>query len=511
MPASRSAYPATSNADQGTAIAVQTDGKIVAVGGSEATPGGAHDFAIERFDSNGHLDHSFSGDGLVFTPITVSTPTSQALALAVAIQRDGKIVVAGKAYNGTDYDIAVVRYNANGSLDSTFAGDGIATLGIGAHDDQATAVAVQRDGKIVVGGDFDNGLNYDMSVVRYNANGSLDSTFDGDGIATTTPVLGLFPDYTTAMVIQRDGKIVLAGYALFTNADTILVRFDANGHRDGSFDSDGVRDDDFSGVADGANSLVVLSDGTLLEGGFDGPSMNLAWYGSDGLPIKSTVPTYAGSPINGAAGKVAVQTDGKLVVLASVVSSETVYRLLPDGTSDTSFANGGRFTSTADAARWSGPATGSQDRRRGNRPGQQSPALSRRADREQRRCAVGARWGARDGERVERDGVVGRAREQRVADHLVSGRHVGRGADYDDERFAVTRDLHRARRRAPHVQSSRPERSRLGRVVGTVEHRDHCRALRILDARHRRPRVPVRQRGRVRQPAGPGDRDRAPP
>ena len=339
--------PSNSNADNAAAIAVQTDGKIVAVGGSEATPGGAHDFAIERFTTNGQLDHSFSGDGLVYTPITVSTSTSQALALAVVLQRDGKIVVAGKAYNGTDYDIAVVRYNTNGSLDSTFAGDGIATLGIGAHDDQATTVAVQRDGKIVVGGDFDNGLNYDMSVVRYNANGSLDSTFDGDGIATTTPVLGLFPDYTTAMVIQRDGKIVIAGYALFTNADTILVRFDVNGHRDGSFDSDGVRDDDFSGVADGANSLVVLSDGTLLEGGFDGPSMNPAWYGSDGLPIKSTKPTYAGSPINGSADKVAVQTDGKLVVLASFLSGETVYRLLPDGTSDTSFASGGRFTSTA--------------------------------------------------------------------------------------------------------------------------------------------------------------------
>ena len=340
--------PTATNADEATAIAVQADGKIVAVGPSEVTLNGANDFAIERFDSSGHLDHSFSGDGLVFTPITVSTPTSQAAASAVAVQRDGKIVAAGKAYNGTDYDIAVVRYLSNGALDTTFGVGGIVTLGIGAHDDQATAVAVQSDGRIVVGGDFNNGLNYDMAVLRFNANGSLDSTFDGNGIATTTAVLGAYPDYANAMVIQRDGKIVLAGYTLYANDDTTLVRFDTNGHRDGSFDADGVRDDDFGGGFDGANSLVALSDGTLLEAGFAGSSMNLAWYGADGSPIASIEPTFAGSPINGAANKVAVQTDGKLVVLAYAGLVETVYRLLPNGTSDTSFANGGRFTSTAD-------------------------------------------------------------------------------------------------------------------------------------------------------------------
>ena len=103
----------------------------------------------------------------------------------MAIQSDGKIVVAGDVDNGSNDDFAVARYNADGSLDTTFDGDGKVTTAIGTAEIDAYAVAIQADGKIVVAGDAYNGSDNDFAVVRYNADGSLDTTFDGDGKVTT--------------------------------------------------------------------------------------------------------------------------------------------------------------------------------------------------------------------------------------------------------------------------------------------------------------------------------------
>jgi uncharacterized delta-60 repeat protein len=105
---------------------------------------------------------------------------------SVAVQSDGKLVVAGYSYNGTNYDFAVVRYNANGSLDTTFVGDGRLTTAIGSFHDLGQSVVVQADGKIIVAGYGDFGFGAeDFELVRYNANGTLDTTFDGDGKVKT--------------------------------------------------------------------------------------------------------------------------------------------------------------------------------------------------------------------------------------------------------------------------------------------------------------------------------------
>src|SRR4051794_23755500 len=150
--------------DAATSVAVQTDGKIVVAGSS----GG--NFALARYGADGTLDASFSGDGLVTTDLG-GTDAGQ----DVAIQADGKIVVAGSSGGS----FAVARYTAAGGLDTSFSGDGLQTTDFGAAAG-GTAVAIQADGRIVVGGSSGG----DFALARYDAQGGLDSSFSGDGKQT---------------------------------------------------------------------------------------------------------------------------------------------------------------------------------------------------------------------------------------------------------------------------------------------------------------------------------------
>ena len=131
----------------------------------------------------GDLDTTFAGDGTTGTAIGSGSDLSNFF--GVAIQADGKIVVSGSSSNGSNTDFALVRYNPNGTLDTSFDTDGKATTAVGATDDIGFAVAIQADGKIVVGGSSSNGSDYDFAVVRYMPDGTLDTSFDTDGKVTT--------------------------------------------------------------------------------------------------------------------------------------------------------------------------------------------------------------------------------------------------------------------------------------------------------------------------------------
>ena len=143
------------------------------------------------------MDTTFDGDGKVFTAIGTAVNTN-----AVAIQSDGKIVVAG----GSDGKFALARYNSTGTLDSTFDGDGLVTTTIGTSA-EGVAVAIQSDGKIVVSGGVSAGLAEEFALARYNSDGSLDTTFDGDGIVT----IDLADAFAHDVAIHADGKIVAVG------------------------------------------------------------------------------------------------------------------------------------------------------------------------------------------------------------------------------------------------------------------------------------------------------------
>lgn len=166
--------------DAGYAIAIQADGKVVVAG--TASTGFNIDFALARYNVDGSLDTAFGAGGKVITPIGAGDDTAR----AVAIQADGKIVVAGYAVSGSVSDFALARYSPNGSLDPTFDGDGIVTTRVGGISSAAESLIIQPDKKIVVVGRatglMNNNQNGDLfAVARYNENGSLDSTFDGDG------------------------------------------------------------------------------------------------------------------------------------------------------------------------------------------------------------------------------------------------------------------------------------------------------------------------------------------
>ncbi|MFM9965933.1 MAG: delta-60 repeat domain-containing protein [Planctomycetaceae bacterium] len=127
-------------------VAIQSDGKIVVAG--TTTFDGKDAFTLERFNSDGTLDSSFDEDGKLIT----SFGTSRAVAASMALQADGKIVVVGYAIDGSNYDFALARYNSDGSLDTSFDEDGKLTTDFGTPNDYANSVVIQGDGKIVVAG-----------------------------------------------------------------------------------------------------------------------------------------------------------------------------------------------------------------------------------------------------------------------------------------------------------------------------------------------------------------------
>lgn len=299
--------------ESATDVAVQPDGKIVVPVDTQGTF-----FALARYTSTGSLDGAFDGDGKVTTTINGGND----YASAIALQPDGKIVVAGRTIGGGDADIAVLRYNANGTPDSTFSGDGQLTTNLGSTSDSATAVAIQPDGKIVVGGVTNNGSNFDFAVARYLSDGTPDSTFDGDGKTSTPVVSG--DDLLLDLAIQRDGKVVAGGFARPTGgfADFAIVRYLSNGALDPTFDGDGKLKTDIGGQDDEAHGLALQRDGRIVLSGLasnpgpTGDDFAVARYRSDG----SLDPTFSGDgrtttdfASDESASDVVVQTDGKIV------------------------------------------------------------------------------------------------------------------------------------------------------------------------------------------------------
>ncbi len=262
--------------EQANAVAIQTDGKIVVAGYS--SNGSNNDFAVVRYNTDGSPDATFGGgDGIVTTPVG----SSDDYATAIGIQSDGNIVVAGYSWNGSDYDFAVVRYNTVGNLDTTFDSDGKVTTPVGIGDDQANAVAIQSDGKIVVAGYSWNGSDYDFAVVRYNTGGSLDTTFDSDG-KIITPI-GSGDDQAYAMVIQSDGKIIVAGQSSNgSDNDFAAARYNTDGNLDTTFGgNDGIVVTSLGGD-DYARAVAVQPDNKIVVGGCSDYDFALIRYDSGG-------------------------------------------------------------------------------------------------------------------------------------------------------------------------------------------------------------------------------------
>ncbi len=285
------------------------------------------------------LDPTFGSGGKV-----ISSPngSNSIRGYGMALQSDGKIILVG-GYDSQGPSFIAARYNVDGSLDTTFGTNGWVSVTFGGNLDIAVSVAIQSDGKIVVAG-LANTPNQDAALARLNPNGTLDTTFSGDGKVTVNFVdfQGSYPDYISVVKIANDGKIVFAGGALGSNFSykAIVGRLNPDGSLDTTFDGDGT----LVG-AQGSGSwkdLVVLADGAIvLVSGASSQffsSMSAVKYSNSGASDwsygRSVIPgCYIG--LNG----IAAQPDGKVVVVGKFACKMTAIRLNTNGTEDNTFNN----------------------------------------------------------------------------------------------------------------------------------------------------------------------------
>lgn len=251
-------------------LAILGDGSIIA-GGYRMEMVTAtmfkRNFAVVKCSSEGVLDASFGDGGKVATPFSSDRHAS---GFAMGVQTDGKIVMAGYSYVGTsaNYQVALTRYNGDGTLDETFDDDGMVLVSTGFMLGEAYALQIQLDGKIVVGGIVYEGFDTDFAVMRFNTDGSLDPSFGASGLAQATWGTGE-EEKAYGLALQWDGSIVIAGYkGNGSSRQTALLRFNSDGTPDASFGTDGRVGDDLSPEADGANAVLIQPDGKFLLGGY---------------------------------------------------------------------------------------------------------------------------------------------------------------------------------------------------------------------------------------------------
>jgi uncharacterized delta-60 repeat protein len=357
--------------DGAGAVAVQPDGKLVAAGA--ATINGQVDFALARYNSNGTLDTTFGTGGRVISDLGGIYEGAD----SVALQSDGKIVVAGGSLIGFFDNFALARYKSNGTLDTSFGTGGkvitefandtdrVALGQVSAH---AYSVAVQPNGKIVAAGYANIDGEEDFALVRYNADGTLDATFGAGGKVITDfghLEQGYSYAFANSVAVQPDGKIVVAGEAyinsgLALNRDFALARYNSNGTLDTSFGTGGKVISDFTSN-DAAFSLALQPDGKIVAAGMANVSRGygfaLARYNSDGtLDISFGTGGLATTDFglldqgfsNAYAASLAVQPDGGFVAAGRAYFNGGFHsglaRYKSDGTLDDSFGTGGKVT-----------------------------------------------------------------------------------------------------------------------------------------------------------------------
>lgn len=256
--------------DEAYDVAIQPDGKIVVVGyGDMGFSNNSYESVVYRFNTDGTPDNTFSFDGKVIT--TVSSDVD--LFRKVLLQPDGKIIGIGFAFT-TDLNGTLVRYNADGTLDNTFGTSGkVITDYSNSNTDRLYGGSLQPDGKIITCGHAYIGSDYDFLVARYNADGTLDNAFGNGGFRTID--IGLTDDECFASTIQSDGKILLVGSHLNTaEYEAVCYRMNPDGTPDGNFNASTpfIISDIVAGSSDSYSSVAMQSDGKIIMCGTSIPT-----------------------------------------------------------------------------------------------------------------------------------------------------------------------------------------------------------------------------------------------
>jgi uncharacterized delta-60 repeat protein len=346
----------SSSDDYGYSLAIQSDGKIL-LGGSCGYEDN-WDFCIARFDSNGTLDTSFGTDGKVIQDIGSNDDRGYSL----AIRPNGKILLGGSCYNGSDYDFCIARFDSDGNLDLSFGSSGIVMQPIGSGHDYGQSLAIQPDGKILLGGSCYNGSNIDFCIARFDSDGNLDTTFNyPNGYKIQS--IGSGNDEGFSLAIQPNGKILLGGYCQgVSNADFCIARFNSDGTLDTSFGTGGRVIQPIGSSIDYGYSSAIQPDGKILLGGFcdNGGRWDFC---IARFEINGTLDTSFGTggkviqPIGSShdyGQSLAIQPDGKILLGGSCYNGSNIdfciARFNPDGTLDTSFGSSGKVIQPIDSS-----------------------------------------------------------------------------------------------------------------------------------------------------------------
>ena len=319
----------------------QPDGKLVLAGNAH------HDFAVVRLLTNGETDPGFSIDGVA----TADFFGFQDIANAVVSRPDGKIVIAGSAWKSdVTTDIAAARFNSNGAIDAEFGDGGKMAADLEGRADFAQSMAIAADGDLILAGGTRDASGATRAVlIRLNDDGTLDTAFGTNGVATLE-----FPGGGSSWVndveLQADGKAVITGLVMgASGSDILIARTTADGDLDPGFSEDGVMLVDVEGDNDEGFSIAIQPDSRIVVGGYAGDSAVLVRVGSDGsldagIGAGGIAPADLGG--NSSLMSLALDPDGKIVATGWVSNGDAgpdtiVARFRADGTIDAGFGNEG--------------------------------------------------------------------------------------------------------------------------------------------------------------------------
>lgn len=310
---------------------------------------------IYSYGQPGSLDNTFDTDGIVVTDVNANWDVSY----DVTIQNDGKIVAAGLVTMGGEYTMGVIRYFSNGSLDTTFGTGGIVSIDFdtASQFNEAYALNIQSDGKIIVAGSAEISNDRGFAMARLNPNGSLDNSFDADGKKVVQLGLIGYMDAAREILIDPLGNILLVGEIQTASygKDFGLLKLLPNGNIDTTFGNNGVATANFSGLDDVAHAGAILMDGRIAVGGttriFSNTDYALAVFTSNGFLDNSfsgngKVNTDFGAG-NDEAFDIKQQGDGKILLAGSSTiftnKDITAARYLLNGQLDSNFSTDGKF------------------------------------------------------------------------------------------------------------------------------------------------------------------------
>ncbi len=339
-------------------LTIQSDAKIVVAGSAWYTAGVDYlsDVFVMRLLSNGIIDSSFGRNGIVTTNISSSTGLSIDDGYAVKMQDDNKIVVAGQTYDYLQHRFLAIRYNTNGSVDNSFGSAGANVFSIGVSDDEAFALTIQSNGKIILAGEsYLNSVSYRIAVARLNKTGTLDASFGSNGIVTTNIAAG--GDEALAVAIQNNTRIVVSGFTASTvsgKRDAVCLRYTNSGTPDSSFGIAGKSIIDVGGNDDVINNVLIQPDNKILMTGYTTASNNISDFLSIRLSVNGSKDnTYDANGISTSSvfqqGDVAngsgILSTGKIVLAGQTANGAAKFISLTaynkTGVVDSTFANDG--------------------------------------------------------------------------------------------------------------------------------------------------------------------------